>query len=247
MAAVADLLDSERYAVGMALRHYGLQQQWDIVLRWTPETVVARNREAIAAAAPGGRQALADAVAAALLGTRNRREAALLNALAPAVLALAAGGAACTETEVTVTVLVTAGGDAAVEAALDGLPAEHTEGAELDMRGPLPPLNFAAVRLASAEPDAIRQAWAAMQLPGTTDRAALHRTWRKLAAGAHPDRQPAARGATVAALTDAYNLLRGLFPAEAPLTLDALLRRGGTRLVAPAVAAESAPRLEAVP
>ncbi len=231
-----------------ALVRHGACQQWDIELRWRPEDVVARHRGEIAPAAALGSEALAEAVGSALRGERDRREAALLAALGPAVLAFAKGGAACAETQVVVTVLVASGGDTAVEAALDGMAAEHIEGASIDMRGPLPPLSFFAVRVEAVEERAVIDAWATLGLGDRVDLSTLHRQWRLCAAAAHPDRLPnlTVTGETVGDthgrpavpdLTDAYRLLRDLLPAKTTFdghTLASLLSRAGHRLVIPA-------------
>ena len=134
-----------------ALAAHGARQQWDIVLHWAPEAVVARHRAEIAPPPRTAPQALAEAVGAVLRAECARHEAAVLAALTPAVLAFAEGGAACADTQVAVTVLVAANAEAAVEAALDALPAEQMEGVSIDMRGPLPPLSFSAVRLATVQ------------------------------------------------------------------------------------------------
>ena len=121
--------------------------------------------------------------------------------LAPAVHAI--GSAAGTDSSLAVTVLISAGGDAAVEVALDSLPAEYSADTAIDMHGPLPPLGFAAVRFATTDSAAIRAAWHALDLPHHADGQILHRLWRRRAAAAHPDRQPATSDHSVAELTAA--------------------------------------------
>ena len=157
-----------------------------------------------------------------LLADRSRREAALLAALAPTALAFASGGAACAETEVSVTVLVNAWGEAPVEAALDALPAEHAEDASIDMRGPLPPLSFSAVRLVTVEARDLNRAWQLLRLTDRIDLASLHRQWRQCAAEVHPDRRPAKDAVTVSELTEAYRLLRPLLPTDASAKFQTL-------------------------
>jgi hypothetical protein len=234
------LLEAAWDALARAAAEQGTRQQWDIVLSWQPEPVVARNRAQIASAAVHGAEALAEAVRTVLRAECSRREAALLAVLAPAVIAFAKGGAACADAQVAVTVLVAAGGEAAVEAALDGLAAEHAEGASIDMRGPLPPVSFSPVRLATVEGAAIARAWATLGLPDRIDLSTLHRHWRLGAAEVHPDRQAGTSearqgsGATVSDLTAAYHLLRDLLPPDAAgVTFDRVLRSAGLRLVIP--------------
>jgi hypothetical protein len=243
------LLQPAWEVLAQALAAHGARQQWDIVLHWAPETVVARHRAEIAPLAAHGPQALAEAVGAVLRAQCARHEAALLAALTPAVLAFAEGGAACTDTQVLVTVLVATNAEAAVEAALDALPADQMEGVSIDMRGPLPPLSFSAVRLATVQPDAVTQAWATLGLPDHIDLSTLHRHWRLAAAAAHPDRQPAvpAGGVTVSDLTAAYHLLRDLLPPNETHSLGSLLRNAGPRLVIPASAATSTPAPDRAP
>jgi hypothetical protein len=251
--AVAKALNDAWDDLAGALEWHGSNHQWDIVLRWSPEAVVARHRDTIAEAAAGrGPTGLADAVAATLRADRVRREQALTDVLAPAVLAFAPGGPAASDSEVAVTVLLRADGEAAVEAALGGL---DEADATLDMRGPLPPLSFAAVRLAVTQAQEVVRAWDALDLPSRIDPDGLHRRWRLLAASAHPDRQPAAdaaaAGAAVSGMTAAYHLLKGLAPASSQaIDLDGLLRRAGHRLVVPsfpkAAAEQPEPVMEAV-
>jgi hypothetical protein len=247
--AVARLLETTWDRLAEALAGHGARQQWDIVLRWDPEPVVARHRAEIAPAAARGPEALAEAVGTVLRTERGRREAALLDVLRPAVVAFAEGGPAGSDGEVAVTVLVANGAEAAVEAAIDGLAPEYAEGASIDMRGPLPPVSFSAVRVATLKPPAITAAWATLGLPERVDLTTLHRHWRLGAAAIHPDRQRANQvtDATVAELTAAYRLLRDLVPPAGQQTLDDLLRQAGPRLVLPADVAKPAPVPERVP
>jgi hypothetical protein len=239
----AAILETGWGALTAALGQYGHHQQWDIVLRWNAEPIVARNRETLAVAAPAGPRALADAIQAVFKADRARREAALLRVLGPVVIATAANGAAGADTELCVTILVTAGGDAAVEAALDSLDAEYGDNATIDMRGPLPPLSFSAVRLIAHAPLAVRLAWQALELPGRADRATVHRHWRRYAAAAHPDRGEAPSGASVSDLTAAQHLLRDLLPGHGFATLADVVAKAGPRLVIPTTVRE--PELEA--
>ncbi len=238
---VAELLAPSWDLLATALARHGTSHQWDVILRWAPEEVVAQRRDEIAAAAAGrGPVGMAEAVAAALRAERARREAALLAALAQAVLAVAPGGAVGTEAEIAVTVLVGAGGEACIEAALQNLDPAQFAGASADLRGPLPPLSFAPARLAVAEPGEVASAWHRLGLGENIDRAGLHAHWRQRAASAHPDRHPPAEQQAAAAalseITRAYHLLRDLLPNPGPITLPLLLRRAGYRLILPTAA-----------
>jgi hypothetical protein len=210
------------------------------VLRWSPEAVAASRRAEIAVSAGQGAAALAEAVAAALARERDLRAAALRAALQPVALALAPaeGGAA----EAGITVLLPAGEEAVLERALHSLPDAVTAGATADLRGPLPPLSFAAVRLASAAPAEVAQAWRLLDLPDRIDDAALRRQWRSTAARLHPDRG-AVDDAPIAAAGNAFRLLRGLLPAASgqAWTLSALQQRGLRRLVVSPMQGEAAP------
>jgi hypothetical protein len=218
---LAVMLPEAADAIAAALDGPGRCHQWDVVLRWSPEAVAMSRRAEIAAEAGEGAGELAEAVAAALARERDRRASSLLAALRPVVLAMAPaeGGAA----EAGVTVLVPAGSDATLERALRGLPDAITEGATADLRGPMPPLSFAAVRLASAATAELARAWRLLDLPDQIDDAALRRQWRRAAA-------PSAEAGS------AFRLLRGLLPAASghAWTLSALQQRGLRRLVAPA-------------
>jgi hypothetical protein len=164
--AAAGLLAAAAPAIRKALAGPGTRHQWDIVLRWQAEAVVAARRAEIAAAATSGggdRSALAEAVASALARERALREAGLRAAAAQVALAMAPAGAGQTETGLTV--LMPASGEAALEAALNALPAEISGGATIDLRGPLPPMSFAAVRIDSAAASEVAQAWRSRWMP----------------------------------------------------------------------------------
>jgi hypothetical protein len=237
---LAALLAEAAEAIGVALAGPGRCHQWDVVLRWSPEAVAASRRAEIAGSAGQGATALAEAVASALARERDVRAAALLAALRPVALAVTAaeGGAA----EAGLTVLLPAHGEAVLEQALQGLPDAVTEGAAADLRGPLPPLSFAAVRLASAAPAEVAQAWHLLDLPDHIDDAALRRQWRSTAARLHPD-HGAADAAPIAAAGSAFRLLRGLLPPASgqAWTLSALQQRGVRRLVVPPMHGDAAP------
>jgi hypothetical protein len=239
--AVTRLLAGAHERLAASLAQLGSRHQWDIVLRWSGESVVAQLRDDIAAAAGNrGPEALAEAVAAALRAERMRREAALLAVLTPAMLATAP--AAGSETEIGITVLIPANGEAAIESALQRLDGKMFAGASLDMRGPLPPLSFSPVRLALSKASDISAAWRRLDLGDRIDRAGVHRIWRQRAAAAHPDRQSAAAPNDVAELTEAADLLRDILADgnAAPATLPELLARAGYRLVIPAAPAPEA-------
>jgi hypothetical protein len=250
-ALIPRVLDSAWAGLAIALAAHGAGQQWDVILRWPAEPVVAAHRVELAAAAEaGGKPALAEAVAGVLARARAQLEAALLAALRPVAYALAPP--AGTETEVAITALMPSGGEVAIEAALGaltwpGATAEALEALTADMRGPLPPVSFAAVRLVTVEQSIVARAWRTLNLPEQTDSATLHAHWRHQAAAAHPDHAPAgkteAANAEVSALTDAYKTLRDLLPASSvdsentPITRADVLQRAGYRLVLPHVPA----------
>jgi hypothetical protein len=233
------LLQSSWPAVAPLLARHGSTRQWDVVLRWSPEPVVAAHRADLAEATAAGRAALAEAVGRVLRADRAEREAVLIASLTPAVLAIAPP--AGSETEVALTVLISAEGEAAMEAALGSLSGPTAAHATLDLRGPLPPVSFFAARLAAVEQGDVASAWRRLGLAQRIDAAGLHRQWRERAAAAHPDRRQGtltlADGTgvddTVADLTDAYHILRSLLPETASVTLPDLLRCAGYRLILP--------------
>jgi hypothetical protein len=242
--ALPALLNGAADTIADALAGPGRCHQWDVVLRWPAESVVASRRTDIARAAQeggGGRVALAEAVAAALAAERAQREAALRAAVAPVCLALLPAGAGTCETGLTC--LMPPGGEAALEAALGALPAAITAEADADMRGPLPPLSFAAVRIDSAAAADIAQAWRTLALPHQVDAAALKQHWRSCAARLHPDRGVTDDAPMVAAGA-AFRLLRDLLPpddrAEA-VTLRTLQKTSACRLRVQLANAEAVP------
>jgi hypothetical protein len=107
----------------------------------------------------------------------------------------------------------------------------------IEMHGPMPPLTFSPVRIATTEAFEITAAWQTLELGDLTDRTSAQRQWRSLAASLRPDSQGhrlsgAAPG--IAGLTDAYRLLRSLLPSDGAFaTLAGTLGRAGRRLVIP--------------
>ncbi len=212
-AELPALLDPMAEALAAALDRDGAQHQWDIVIRWRPEEVLARHRAALQ-----GRPDLAEAVAAVLRADRADRQAALLAALRPAVLAIADSVPAGEVGEAGATVLVPAGEERRIEAALLALPTEASAGAAADLRGPLPPISFAPLRVTALEAATVDAAWHALDLPERLPRAELPGRWRALARHLHPDLAGAkADPGKLEAAGRAYRLLRGLAGGE---TLD---------------------------
>jgi hypothetical protein len=232
-----------------ALDGVGRLQQWDVTLRWQAEAVLAASRERIAAqavAAGSGRLALADAVGAVLNEARLERLSALRSVI---------GGFAhdvldrphASEGEAGVTVLVDRSGDGLIEAALGRLAPAIQRGASADLRGPMPPVSFAAVTVLPITAREITDAWYRLGLPsdGTAiDGDGLARAWRRTAATIHPD----IAGPGAPDLTDAKaaaGLLRRLLRGGVAVTRAQLTARAGLHLVIPEVAIAH-PQLEAV-
>jgi hypothetical protein len=250
-AAIADVLAAAHADLAEALARHGAQHQWDLALRWSAESVIARHRTDIAQAASGaGPSGLAAAVQASLRAERARRSACLRDTFCAAGLTFDPAAMSGGDTEILTTILVPAAAPSGIEQALQALPGWMQDGAA-DLRGPLPPLSFAAVRLEKLAPAAIEAAWRCLDLPASLDAEALHAIWRRRAAGAHPDRagpgtKPAATAAFTA-LADAYRTLRPLLAqGGSPCTLAALRARAGLRLVMPAADA-SAPHPATLP
>jgi hypothetical protein len=122
-------------------------------------------------------------------------------------------------------------GEQALEAALNALPPEMTVNTTIAMRGPLPPLSFAAVRIDSASASDVARAWRALELPAQVDAVSLRRHWRDRAAVLHPDRGAGENG-PMAAAGAAFRLLRDLLPEAAPQSwsLPALQRHAACRM-----------------
>lgn len=226
-----------------AVMRDGSKQQWDITIGWPAEAVLAPHRAALAAAAAEGQAAVVALVGRLLRQVRDDRLAALRGALSPVVLALGEGQAA--DTEIMLTALVPAGGEAAIEAALGRLPDATSAHATANLRGPLPPVSFAACTLAEVTGAEIAAAWRTLDLDGTIDAAGLRRSWRRRAAAVHPDHTgDAADAATLDAARKAYRLLLPLLDEAGPSALSALLALAGRRLV-PAAAPEPEPAFAA--
>ena len=231
-AEIASLLVSAATALDEALEGPGRCHQWDVILRWEAQAVVAARRGEIASQAAGGRAALAEAVAAALTRERDLRAAGLFRALAPVARALRPAGNGTAETGITV--LLPAGAEAALEQALGALPEAVSAGATADLRGPLPPVSFAAVRVESAGPAELARAWQVLDLPARVGAADLRQRWHECARRLHPDHGAADAG-PMAEAGAAFRLIQNLLPPDetARLSLPALQQRGARRLTLP--------------
>ena len=222
-----------------ALAALGWRQQWDVVLRWEAGPVLEARRDSFSGL---GRASLAAAVGSCLQSVRAERQAALQAVLTPQVLAIAEAIPAAGDTEAGCTVLVRAAEESRIEAARGQLPTAASLGASADLRGPLPPLSFAAVRLARSEPAALAAAWALLELPERLEPEELARRWRGLAFRLHPD-LAGGDGSALAAAGAAYRLLRqalARLPRGGTATRREVLARSGWHLVLPAPLAASA-------
>jgi hypothetical protein len=171
-AELAMLLDEAAPALEAALARDGERHQWDVILRWPAPTVLEPHRAGLAGLP---RAALAGAVADLLATEREARRAALRSALHPAVLAIAEADPVGEDAACAATVVVPRAGEAAIEAALAGLPDTATRDAAAELRGPLPPLAFSALRVADVASDTVRRAWMLLGLRAllaSVDRAA---------------------------------------------------------------------------
>jgi hypothetical protein len=231
---VRALLEAAEADVSAALAMHGGLHQWDLALSWPAEPVVAQRRAQIVRAAEGnGPAGLAEAVASALRAERERRAACLLGALRQAALTCDADALSGGDNGLTVTILLPAGPPSAIEATLLGLP-EWMQDCTADLRGPLPPLHFAAIRLDALSPSAIAASWRCLDAPASLDAQGLHRLWRRHATICHPDHAGPASASAFAALGAAYRTLRPLLPpGSGAYTLDDLQALAGLRLVAP--------------
>jgi hypothetical protein len=227
-SALRALLAPAWDALDIALSTHGRHHQWDILPRWSPDEIIARQTDAVL----GQAAAIRDAFQA----ERRSRQAQLLNTLAPEVLALAAGGptgadSTGTDTEVLVTALVDTGNEWRMEAALAKLDGDRPW---IDLRGPLPPVTFSAVRAVYRSTAELSGAWRTLDLPRRIGRSGLHRQWRMLAASVNPHRPLSGATPGISGLTDAYRLLRGLLPADGrEASLAEILGKAGWRLVVP--------------
>jgi hypothetical protein len=234
LADLQPLLAEEAEAIRAALAGPGTCHQWDVVLRWRPEAALASCRDAVAeAAAGGGAPALAEAVRAALGRVQASRAGALRTAMAAVSLAVLEAGAGQGEAglaEAGVTVLIPAGREAELEAALQALPDSITAGVTADLRGPLPPVSFAAMRVDRRSAREVALAWRMLDLPPQADAETLRARWRATAQRLHPD-HGAPDGAPMGRAAGAMRLLRGLLPAQAgPASLAAAQDRARARL-----------------
>jgi hypothetical protein len=233
--AVESTLQMSWGGLADCLAQAGLYHQWDVVLRWLPEIALEGHRAALAlVAAQRDPAALGVAIGDALRAERTRRETSLVAALSGSVTALSQGGAVGSETEIAITVLVSRGGEGAIEDALDRIPSDQATGVTADLRGPMPPVSFAAVRLVRIDHADIVRSWQILGLPHRADATSLHQKWRTLAAAAHPDRFPGEPASAIqfTEITESYRLLRTLLGAQ-PGSIDSLKRHTGYRVILP--------------
>lgn len=224
------LLAAQAEAAARALADHGGTHQWDVILRWSPDSVLGPARDSLRGL---GRAAMAATVSGLLAEARMARLAALRAALTGRVLAVAEASPVAEDTGVGLTVRVPAGGEAAIEAALFAMPGELTKDVAADLRGPLPPLSFAAARVAAVPADAIDRAWSLLELPDAVAPAELQRRWRGIAGRLHPDHTgPEADPGRFAEAAEAYRLLHSLAGAG-EVRRAALVGRDACRLLLP--------------
>jgi hypothetical protein len=234
----AALIEAAAPALGAALAREGGRHQWQVTLRWAPEDILAVRRDAVRRLAASERpKDVADAVAAILAEARAERAAALRAALLPLVAALSPEDVSGGEGETSLTILVPAGGEAAIEAGLGAMPPALTQGMSCDLTGPLPPLSFSAFRVVEEEAGRLDGAWRLLGLPARADGRTLARRWREVAGALHPDRA-GGNAPGFAAASEAHRLLRGALPADGQdLALQDLATRAGRRIILPELAA----------
>lgn len=234
-AELPELLEAAADGLGAALERDGATHQWQVTLRWPVEHWLVSHRPRLMAAQASGElrdsTALAAAIAQAMVDEAAQRAARLEAALAPAVLRLARLPAGA-ETELSFVLLVPRAREEIIEQALQALPADLSAGGSAELRGPMPPVNFAAWQVAEAEEPALRAAWALLGLPERVDAEVLRLRWRDRAANLHPDRTLApGDGGAMAEMRGAYRLLAPLLDAGKDTDLTALLPRARRRLV----------------
>jgi hypothetical protein len=213
---VAALLAAAAPRLAAAVARDGRRHQWDVILRWPPDAVLKPRQAELRGLS---RTRLAEAVQAMLAAEREARRAALRAALRPAVLDIADPEPVGEDAACGVTVLVPAGGEAAIEAALGTLPAAAQADASADLRGPLPPIGFAALRIAELTEGAMERAWTLLGLPDQLAAEELAGRWREVSARLHPDRAGAAGDvARFAEAREAYRILERLAGAGVALS-----------------------------
>jgi hypothetical protein len=217
---LAPMLDAAAATLADALARRGRLHQWDVVLRWPADAVLAPRRDAMRGLS---RALLAEAVQTALAEARLERRAALRAALRPAVLDIAEAEPGTDDTACGATVLVPAGGEAAIETALGTLPSGVQLDVTADLRGPLPPIAFGALRVAQLPAGALDRAWSVLRLPEEMAPEELPRRWRDVAAQLHPDVAGADAAGFIEA-REAYRLIERLAASGATLSRRALAR-----------------------
>lgn len=232
-AAATQALVANAPALTAALAALAGRVQHQVLIGWDPAAGLARWRDAPELAAlgaaprPGPVARAAEALRARIGGGFARRVA----AAAEDAIALPLDGP---ERLVNLALLTGPGGLPALEAALEAVDAEWSEGLAIRLVGPTPPHSFAA--LAVAPPDAAAEARARAML-GLDEGAALaaeaiRKAFRARARALHPDAGGA--GGDLAALATAEALLLRLAAAretlgrDGPVTLISLRREDGS-------------------
>jgi hypothetical protein len=226
-ASLAALLAGQEEELAATVQTQGCLQQWDVTIAWQPQSALARHKDALSAYA-ASRGALAAAIGETLARIREQRGTELRAAFAAVArdhLTLAPG-----ECAAGLTVLTEPHADAGITAALESL--SHPDELTADIRGPMPPIAFAPIRLAAADAESIATAWAGLSLPYRTDSESLSRAWRRMVPGLHPDHGATETGPLQAA-NAAYRLLRNLLPRQGALTLRQAQDQGALRLKLP--------------
>lgn len=210
-----ELICADASALRAALDEYGTMRQFQIVATWDgPATVGSIKQradvvEAVAAASPLGRLAAGKALQGIMLAERERLSVEIFGRLSRVVrdiLAMPQDGEDCVANLV---VLLDAGSEARLDAALIELDALLPGNSRVRCIGPLPAVSFAAISLDRIDPDRIDSARRLLGVGYRLTTESVRAAWRKHAQAHHPDvAESSAASGDFGDASAAYRLLR---------------------------------------
>lgn len=180
-AELPTLLSSSALELSEALARDGATHQWQMTLRWPVDHWLSAHRARLSDGSLRDGTALARAIANAMAETAAERALRVEAVLAPIVLRVARVPAG--ETELSFALLVPRGREEIIERGLQLLPQDLSRGGSAELRGPMPPVHFAAWQVAEAEGPALRAVWALRGMPRQIEAEALVQRRLRCAAG----------------------------------------------------------------
>lgn len=241
-AVIRKLLISDRERLLEALRTFGSDVQYQIIVHWDGAATLAAEagddalRDAIARAGQG-REDGKTAMLARIRSLRDGLQARLRDLIEPVAAEIQTLPLDGEDMVANLTVRIGRGGEPAIEAALQSLDQLLPGNSRIRLIGPLPALSFAALSLEHVDAAAVAEARKLLGVKPTASLAELRANYYRLAQDHHPDVSLRSDGSDVVdAAAKAYKLLKRVADSsggvDATTVLDIVRHEDGIRRAA---------------